>query len=459
MSAISGLPPIQPGFMIGGKKLRQVIRRISWRNPPNKVYYESAPSSSVSSGFLDEMDLFSVTEPEVSRSSSPSSSGPLSGQITDTALDASTSFTPSPIPPNLTLPHLPYEILDCIIRDTPEDWISCSLVSRQWRAVACAHIFRGLTISGTIMLENPDWLAFWTTTPSMAINVQYLLLSDCTINLGYLDALLSSFASLQSLEMQYFYLSKTTNRRPRHTHRIQDLHLIPRSDDPWFDDVTDILSLFSEIDSFYSFESYRSAPTVDVLGKVQDVIAHGCRGKLQIRSLSPSRNVCGYTCTLPDWNSCVALPDVVGHSGKPRYLLHPWIMNLLLSASLGVVIGSYGRRTTIVRRPSSRWAGRMYQPGKIEIMALIPSHRLRKVVFRIACNGGVHIDDPQRLPWGAMKDVCCALSNLESIEIDMGGEEGRTNQFAEVLSSFVFEEVGLWACTLALTQWQALTEG
>ncbi len=62
----------------------------------------------------------------------------------------------------------------------------------------------------------------------------------------------------------------------------------------------------------------------------------------------------------------------------------------------------------------------------VEIMALIPSHRLRKVVFRIACNGGVHIDDPQRLPWGAMKDVCCALSNLESIEIDMGGEEGRT---------------------------------
>ncbi len=115
--------PIQPGFMIGGKKLRQVIRRISWRNPPNKVYYEHARSSSVSSGFLDEMDLFSVTEPEVSRSSSPSSSGPLSGQITDTALDASTSFTPSPIPPNLTLPHLPYEILDYIIRDTPEYWI------------------------------------------------------------------------------------------------------------------------------------------------------------------------------------------------------------------------------------------------------------------------------------------------------------------------------------------------
>lgn len=62
----------------------------------------------------------------------------------------------------------------------------------------------------------------------------------------------------------------------------------------------------------------------------------------------------------------------------------------------------------------------------VEIMALIPSHRLRKVVFRIACDSGVHIDDPERLPWGAMKDVCCALSNLESIEIDMGGEEGRT---------------------------------
>ncbi len=139
------------------------------------------------------------------------------------------------------------------------------------------------------MLRHPDWLSFWTESPWLAMHVRVARLSHCTMTLKELDMLLSCLPSLDSLELDQLRLSRAMGiyHVAGYSHTLRDLQFVSHREF-WFDDLTDILGLFSEIDSFYASQFDHPQFTSVVTRRVSACNSAGHSGKLQIHKIRSS---------------------------------------------------------------------------------------------------------------------------------------------------------------------------
>ncbi|KAI0083375.1 hypothetical protein BDY19DRAFT_910658 [Irpex rosettiformis] len=191
-----------------------------------------------------------------------------------------------------TSPFLPNDIIDLIIRNNPDNAKSCSLVSWEWRSVSLPHLFRSFVVHRTHTHEDPRWLQFLVETPWIAKHVQIVQLFGCSLSIKELDTLLISLPSLRSLDLRVTTIDRQGEDSDaehifRGTHSLANLNYSPGNDNAWFNNIVDILLLFSNIDSLHTCDSFLpDPPSRAVTQKAAPIITNrSLAGKLQIRSV------------------------------------------------------------------------------------------------------------------------------------------------------------------------------